>query len=446
MTDINYPDCSAVSSNGLFLLEARSPDNGSIKMRDGSASDHPLGCSFQRHFRYRLMCRSSPRADADASAVDTIIWERWQEGREGSPHELVVADDGWSAIRTHGFDPAVILLRPDGSALLRVRVTAAGDAEGPDDKGTSPRNADRLEGEREVAWQATNLSMTTAGAFWAGNSWPYFCECELGHYFVWRTFWGDRLIVDLDLAKLVTDDEITQRLSDAFDCVERNNVNIMFDDLMRHFEAAQSYLTRRHDDSERQWPSSRHPVRRLLQAFHLISVHQMREYLPLLRSWEVIDCPSSSTGCVALRDHWWVESQFLRAVICQSTRSLGVEPRGYPSFNFRRSIDEPSRFALPECLSDRRDRLQKLGEAPKAADVLSVVGAPDHIRKRSHPVERGFYGWTEEWEYDVLVGGNWRTLRLTWEEVGKASRLRSKNEESSYWLTSKQRTMEQLSW
>src|SRR5204862_118149 len=106
MTAIFYPDCTVTSLNGKFTLEARSPDNGTINHRDGRPpSEDDFGFKYREHqdeFRYRLIdnTRSPLLARLFRKGGGAVVWERWQEQREDSPHELVVSDDGWSILRT----------------------------------------------------------------------------------------------------------------------------------------------------------------------------------------------------------------------------------------------------------------------------------------------------------------------------------------------------------
>ena len=106
MTAIFYPDRDATSFDGRFRLEARSPHNGTIPHRDGrpaSAEEYEFKYKdHQREFRVQLLTPDG-----------CVVWERWQEPGEDSPHELVVSDDGWSVIRTHGFRPEVIAVEPN---------------------------------------------------------------------------------------------------------------------------------------------------------------------------------------------------------------------------------------------------------------------------------------------------------------------------------------------
>src|SRR5436190_1170914 len=163
MTAIIYPDLRACSFDGSFTLEARSPHNGSIPHRDGRLpSDDEFPFKYRQHqreFRYQLL-------DHRNEGPPLLVWERWQDSSaEDSPHELVVSDEGWSIIRTHGFRPEVIAVSPSGAGVLRVRITS------------------RSPIEREVegascTWSTAGLALSTAGSFWTDHSWRYFVEYD----------------------------------------------------------------------------------------------------------------------------------------------------------------------------------------------------------------------------------------------------------------------------
>ena len=132
MTAIFYPDCTATSLNGKFTLEARSPDNGKINHRNGRPpSEDDFGFKYREHqdeFRYRLIdnTRTPFIGRLLGKGSGAVMWERWQEKDEDSPHELVISDDGWSILRTHGFRPEVIAVDPSGKDTLRVRIADLG--------------------------------------------------------------------------------------------------------------------------------------------------------------------------------------------------------------------------------------------------------------------------------------------------------------------------------
>ncbi|MFI4860148.1 MAG: hypothetical protein ACIAXF_05645, partial [Phycisphaerales bacterium JB063] len=117
MTAVVYPDIIETSESGKYRVEARSPDNRTIRQRDGSPADtstfgYRWG-SEQRGFRYQLI-------DQESSAV---LWERWQEDNEQSPVELCVSNEGWVVIRLHGYESAaMIVLSQEGNEVVPVAI------------------------------------------------------------------------------------------------------------------------------------------------------------------------------------------------------------------------------------------------------------------------------------------------------------------------------------
>lgn len=167
MTAVNYPDREADSESGRFTIEARSPYNGTISLRDGHMpSEDDFAFKYRQHqseFRYRLLDNAPRYAHGWVSkAADSkVVWERFQKKQEDSPQELLVSDDGWSVIRTHGFTPEVIAVRLDGLDVLRVRLTRN---DGENDGGDQSRRSAR------PVWPLARLLFTTAGQYWSANS------------------------------------------------------------------------------------------------------------------------------------------------------------------------------------------------------------------------------------------------------------------------------------
>ena len=181
MTAIFYPDCDATSSDRRLRVMAQSPHNGTINHRDGKpAGDDEFGFEYREHqsyFRYRL---------TETGGAGAVVWERWQDRGEDSPHELLVSYAGWVVIRTHGFCPELITVTPAGEVAHRVRLIGATDGVPPAGPDAGP------------VWALRHLGFTTAGHYWAGHSWPYYFSHAGADYFAWRTWWGQRLILGLD--------------------------------------------------------------------------------------------------------------------------------------------------------------------------------------------------------------------------------------------------------
>ena len=439
MTAIIYSDCTTHSPNGRFTLEARSPHNGTIPFRDGrwpSEKDFPFKYrQHQRSFRYRLLDRLS------GGAEPRVVWERWQAEEEDSPHELVVSDDGWSILRTHGFRPEVIAVSPSGHDIAKVRVLGGrGEPEDDEeDEKPEPREGQQFE------WHALRLSLSTAGTFWAEHSWPYFLRHEDATFFVWRAYWGQRLLLDLTHVALIPDDAPARAtLARALDDEEKRLAEGLLSDLTSQLDEVQRLLAQRESGSEEEEP---HPLHDKLQhavaALHLVGVHRIEACLPLLRRWEAVEYRAYSTGSSAFGNGsmWWMSVQAFRPILHHALRLLGAQPQGYACYHFR--INGEAQLPIPEQVTGRRQRAADLDPSMSAEQVLRWMGSPDHIRRRSHPVGT-LYRWTEEWEYDFQVEGQWVTLRITWEEHKKQSRITSIQEVPAYWLQNDERVLEIL--
>ena len=441
MTAIFYPDRTATSDDGRFTLDARSPHNGTIRHRDGrKPSDDEFGFKYRDHqseFRYRLL-DNSPRGTIDRllhGAGPRVVWERWQSKREDSPHELVVSDDGWSVLRTHGFAPEIIAVAPDGTDALRVCV-------GESDSGRAEPAPDCA--PTEFYWGLDRLSFSTAGNYWSAHSWRDFFRWQGRPHLLWRTSWGQRLVLDLERAVAFTSAEVLPAgLAEAATDAERRGVLALLGGLAGQMDAVRGLLSRKADEGSEPDPLLPR-VQRASAALHLAGVHRLRECVPHLREWESLDVPSSSTGSTALPGRW-LQRQYFRPVVHHALKLLGEEPVGLPAYHFCTYTDDwkADRLQMPERLSDRRDRAARVSREMPAEEVLQLLGSPNFVRKRSRQVGRR-YEWSEDWEYDHRAGSTWTTLRLTWEESRKRGHLTAVETVEPYWLTSDEREAEYL--
>lgn len=437
MTAIFYPDCETASPSGRFILEARSPHNGTLPPRKRK---HKVENDFafiyrqnQSGFRYRLL------EHASGGSEPRVVWERWQKGLEDSPHELRVSDDGWSILRTHGFNPEVIAVSPSGHDAIRVRVVGEHGAPGSPKDGSARKH----EQEARYEWRAQRLGLSTAGAFWADNSWPYFFRGDDTACFAWRTYWGQRLVLDLTHATLVPEDSPERAsLTQAMDDEEKRGVHALLLELSEQRDEVLKFLAQRNSEEVTPQPLL-DKLKRAVAAFHLAGVHRLRECIPFLRRWEAIDYPRYRRGSTAfgMGSPWWLEAQAFRPILHHALRLLGEEPQGYAAYHFRRDTE---RLPIPERLTDRRQRAADLNPSMSAEQVLQCVGSPDHVRQRAHPTGKGLYRSTEEWEYDFRAADAWVTLRLTWEEHRKTGRITSIEEVPADWLQTDERVLEIL--
>ncbi|MGE6756644.1 hypothetical protein ACQKGO_01425 [Corallococcus interemptor] len=415
MTTLFHADLRETSPDGRFVLTARSPDNATNSHENGltpSAKKLPFGRpAFQGSFHYRLL------EQVPESVEPRVFWERWQKDGELSPHEVLVSDGGWSVIRTHGFDPEVVAVSPSGQDVLRVWI---------------PGLKQEAEGDCLI-WRPLHAMWTTAGVFWSGASWPYFFHDGGTDFFVWRTHWGQRLVLDLTHAALVPEQESPV---DVMDATEQREVSVLLSELTEQLEEVRAFFTD---------PDAPRPIRpkalRALAAIHLAGVHRLQACLPLLQEWESVDLPWSTGSSLAFPGAS-LEAQRFRPLVQHTMRLLGTKPRGLAPYRF---IDHHETWrSVPECLPDRRERARALKQNMRARDVLLQMGNPDSVGKESRRVD-GDTLWTETWEYDFLVEGQWKTLRLVWAEKRRSrSRITHMEEVPAPWLQSDARVREFL--
>ena len=419
MTAIYYPDCQATSPNGRFTLEARSPHNGSICHRHGRRpSEDEFGFKYREHqsnFRYQLLDNvlRQPPGGPFSGCGRRLVWERWQERWEDSPHELVVSEDGWCVLRTHGFRPEVIAVSPAGKDALRVCIAGPGGEHCY--VASSPATA-------VASWSPDNLAFSTAGLYWARNSWPYFLHHTGSPHFIWRTALGQRLVINLGQAAVLPEKSLPAEVERSLDEEEKRGVAAFLAELVPTMNDVGRLLSRRGGEDARREPLAAR-LRLVPAALHLVGVHRLAGCMPFLRAWEGIDCPSHSQGSDAMPDGWWYEAQRFRPVVHHSIRLLGEEPEGYATYHFTNFGDNTGRrFPVPEHVPDRHARVARLGLDATAEVMLEFLGSPDFIRKDLSGA--GAPGWRpkEEWEYDFRVGG-WVTLRIQWEGGDRRGRM-----------------------
>lgn len=407
MTTVFFPDCEAASPNGRFILEAHSPGN--------RKNSH----AHQDNFRYRLLDR------------DRVVWERAQGEGEHSPHELCVSDDGWSILRTHGHSPQVIAVSPDGHDALQVFVRTT-RREDPAQGEPGPRRVRRAE------WLIQPPYHFTGGLFWAGDSWTSFFQVEGRSFFVWRTSWGARLVLDLTQGAMVPEDSPARAaIARAMAEEEKRGAHRLLWTLAARLYEVQELIACYEASTTQKPPPLAAHLRRVPAALQLVGLYRCEEALPVLRFWERIDFPSSSTRTIALGPGWSRESQGFRPSLHHSLRLLGAEPLGYATYHFRPGRGE-RRFPVPEHVAHRRERAAELDPGMPAEQVLQRAGSPDKISQQSHPAGK-IYRWTEEWEYDFRVAEQWVTLRLHWEEHEPRGRIARIEETPASWLQAAER-------
>ncbi|MFO0798338.1 MAG: hypothetical protein U0804_12745 [Gemmataceae bacterium] len=433
MTAVFYPDRTATSDGGRYTLEACSPDNGTIPYRDGpKPTDGTMPRRqgpFQRGFRYQLLDNRPTEPAPDGGR--RVVWERWQNNGEHSPHELVVSEEGWAVIRTHGsfISPEVIVVAPDGHDLARVLVVAAGEAPVADPDRTSSA----------FVWPLAHLHHTTAGDLWSSHSWPCFFRHAGAPYFSWRASWGQRLVIDLTRGTVHADHTVPTELIAAAAAEEQRGASSLLSSLSGRMDEVRGLLARRadRDDNVELWGR----IWQADAAIHLAGVHRIRACVPFLREWEDTDAESQSTGSVSMPG-WYLGTGWFRPQAQHALKLLGEVPRGLPAYGFVSSVSD-ERHPMAEAVADRAERALRVTREMTAGEVLQLLGSPDFIRRQFHRVgERGH--WSERWEYDFWSGAGWTTRRLTWEEGDGRGRMVSVEDVSPDWLVNNEREHEYL--
>ena len=178
-TDRFYSDKDAQSANGRYRLTAKSPDNANPALRlpfQGGFVYVLRDIKAQKDLWTRKQTEDKPITLEDGAKPFVI--RTW---KEASPVAIHVQDGGWSVLWLDN-DELVVVGR-DGKESGKLKILS--DA------------FSVKEGER-------TFQMSTAGPMW-GRERSYFVTHDRKAYFVVRTWWGHRVILDLAAGRLTTD-------------------------------------------------------------------------------------------------------------------------------------------------------------------------------------------------------------------------------------------------
>jgi hypothetical protein len=168
----------------------------------------------------------------------------------------------------------------------------------------------------------------------------------------------------------------------------------------------------------------------LKSAILLTGVHRVHEAIPLLHIWEPVDYVAGRCGSSTMRNKWWYEAQGLRPLVQQALRLLDVEPAGYASCHF--SDLAGRRFPMPVRVSKRHELTGQIRSDMTPEQVLTLLGAPDHIRR--HSVKVGaWYRSHEDWDYDFRTVDGWMTFGISWADEQKRCHITAMNWFPSDW-------------
>jgi len=315
----------------------------------------------------------------DAETKD-VAWTRCQPPRESSPLRAFVTDDRQAVIWIDGLGGRLAFLGRDGRKTAQLDIFS--------DLFTRE--------ERE-----TRVVHSSSGSAW-GNSHGYVISHGQVTFFVIRTAWDRRIVVDLQTKQPI-------RPSSTLDTA--------LDDEEKRFVLA----TLKEVPADGLSPGPGGCVcRPMFMAIHMAGRLQVREAIPLLRDVEA----SSHVDCSYFAGEFYREGKntrffwntcgFRRAAQV-ALRRLGERPRPLPTMCLE-DLDE-DRWVRPLTVPDRRER--RVGQLRKGAtlnETLDLLGTPDYVD----------CGGVDDtwWRYDLDADPPY-TLILTWRD-GRLGHLQKK--------------------
>lgn len=361
MTHIGYPNLTAVSASGEFRVEITGQPEHAY-FRD------------QSHFSYRLY------------RANVLQWTWTPNDGEDQPlllddfpHEAWVNDDGWVVVRTHDwFFAGLLVLSPLGEVIFRQYHRGIFEDEQPG----------FLDGEPE-----NYMGNTSAGPFWASYSLAYFFQSDGRPCWAIRTWWGFRVIIDLQNGTLVSPSELDSNLLES---QELALALASLRDNLPQLEAASPPTEDLDCDDDRFWKISRAVRTAAYQAGWLRS----EAFVPYLRRLEQTDAVGGhSSGRV---DGFRMSELTCRHIATLSLLRLDQQPLWLPHYQFQgnsRSPRQGESLELPICGRDWSP--EELQPGLTQLETLTRFGAPDFIR--------------DDWEYDFFSSSESYTLRIGWE-------------------------------
>lgn len=391
--------------------------NGAIADSNGILGAN-VSRAMQHDFRYVLI----------DVRTGQVLWNRQQQPNEGSPAECLVADDGWVVVRTHSFHPQVFLIAPTGDVSVRVKIRSARKYKGID-----------IPADSET-WIDAHVVDTSAGLYWADNSWRYFFAHEAKRYFAWRPYWGRRLVFRLDgnRAQRLADEEASDpRLQEAMAREEGAWAVRYLAEAATRTAKLQAFLSDTYANRCKPNPHWKH-LKFLVPAAHLSGVHGKRECIPSLLELETLSFIHSYGTCraIGVGKGWSLQTELFRPVIQHALRRLGQAPRGLPPFRYEAKDGR----CLPALHSqvDRRTIPSHVRAGMTPIETLERIGAPDDY----------FEGFGKDgvlyWDYDFLAGSYWLSHRLVWSRSEDGNCLGQIQTLPAPWLTSTHREFKHL--
>jgi len=320
MTFVYYPDIQAKSALGKYRIEITGVSDKSPFFRD------------QSDFTYALFEASSNR----------LLWQ-WKPPKENDfadhPHEAWVNDDGWVVVRLHtSFHAGILVLSPQGE--LRMLRTLRNDGQG---------DAGLMAGESDE-----HIGHTSAGPNWEWSSIAVFIEYDGKSFWSIRTWWGRRLVIDLESGCPV------ETLTDDFQA----DIKELEKEWLLNTLARANKLTEP-DDRWSKMASNCYSA-----AYHA-GILEIQEAQPLLHSLETCAVTGGSSSRYGLS----YQRLPLRLVAKMSLLRLGVEPRWFSNFIF--TDDDKKQCEYPESCVVRSPDMIRAGMSQR--ELLRELGTPEFI-------------------------------------------------------------------
>ena len=312
------------------------------------------------HFAYRLHDRAGK-----------TLWQREARPDEDLPSAVFVADDAWSVLWLRFDNGEVLIVKPDGTHAARLNVFA--------DLLTTEERQRRVQ--------------HTSGGSNFGNRYSYVVTDHGASYFVMRTFWDRRVVVDLRHGRLI---KAPAALGSVLDCEERE-----------HVLSALTQASNGKGLEKLKWPQTES----IFMAIHMAGRLKVREAVPLLRAIEAEPCRTGSFIADEFAQdgaYFWEQHEFRRGAQT-ALRKIGERPRPLPGMTLDElpAHAEPSWLKMPPKPREQQVAELRTGLAPQEA--IRLLGPPDDANSE------------QQWRYDMDAERPF-TLILLWQQ-GKVKEI-----------------------
>lgn len=373
MTQINYPDLTRVSPNGLLRLEIQSPDNDEVNPREDPENiSRGFWGGFQQDFTFTVLRNDS----------DEVIWDRTAgvDNLLDAPCDAWVSDEGEVIVITrHPFSSDFFVLGAEGETLSRYDV------------------ADDI-----LCGNEHEMHGTSAGPHWNRHGVGLFFRAERGRYFCFRTELGRQVLVNLS----------TGVLEDAGSSIVTSALRKAQSDwaiqILRLATREERLFASEMEDPDHDFWEQMDLIWAAVLLAGADRVSEAATYLQQLEHAEIWGAYTSGWPMPRCPRTWFVE-KLLVPIVKQSLRCLGIDPVGKGSYwlaeatNGRSESDLGCRIDVPECIADRQARLASIRPGMSRHEVVCSVGFPD-------------IAWRPHWDYDELHATNGPcTFRITWD-------------------------------